>query len=120
MFVSNSKKPHEDPVKITPKIEEEMRLSAPSDDIFNQLKIHYSKIRTRVIESSKVFRFSQYRLRLSPNRDQRTEEIRNFIHEVVERQAVGCRINLGVGAILAENVGGVPVYRHWHPCESNR
>lgn len=120
LFVPDSKKPHQDPEKITKQIEEEMKLSAPSDEIFDQLKIHYSKIRSRVIESTKKFRYSQYRLRLSPDQDSRSRDIRKFIQEVVRRQAVGCSINLGVGALLVENVNGAPMYRHWHPSQSNR
>ena len=78
-------------------IEKQLRESAPSPDIFEQLKIHYSKIRSRTIESTKKFRFSQYRLRLGPNPETRTQEIREYIREILNRQAVGCRVNIGTG-----------------------
>ena len=97
LFISNTKKPSQDPVEINEEIEAELMATATSPATFEQLKIHYSSIRSRVIESTKKFRFSSYRLRLGPNPESRTEDIRSYIREVMRRQAVGCRVNIGIG-----------------------
>ena len=88
LFVPGTRRPPEDPVFITEDIEHELRLSAPSNDIFLELKKIYSKIRSRNIESTKVFRVSCYRLRLPPNGKDRTSAIRSHISRVVDRQVI--------------------------------
>ena len=100
LFLSNSKKPTQDPREMTKEIEEQLRKTATSEETFEQLKLHYSKIRSKIIESSKKFRYSSYRLRLGPNPETRTDELRLYIREVMRRQAVGCRVNIGTGNLI--------------------
>ena len=61
LFISSVNRPVEDPIFLTTSIENELRLSAPSEKIFDELKRHYGKIRSRNLESSKVYRVSHYR-----------------------------------------------------------
>lgn len=120
LFMKNVRLPTPDPFSPTDDILEELRETAPSKEVFKELVRFYPKIRTRIIESTKTFRYSDYRLRLPADNESRTSEIKDFIEKVIDRQSVGASFNIGTGAILNEKEpDGSISYRHWHSNPTN-
>ena len=120
LFNKNVRLPIVDPIQPTPEVLEELKESASSDEVYDQLIRFYPKIRTRVIESTRTFTFSNYRLRLPPDNESRNRSIKDFLEKVIDRQSVGASFNIGTGAILAEREpNGTITYRHWHGNPSN-